>query len=131
MKRRSKVSDAGAKAQRPSTMKLKDRSALKQPTRRAPSAIDGQQEIAWLTRELNEAVGREAATSDVLQVISRSSGELEPVFAAMECGSHLRCHVWQYLPRWDGEALHLLAAHNTPPAFAEARKRSSADFRRA
>jgi hypothetical protein len=26
--------------------------------------------------------------------------------------------------RWDGEALHLLAAHNTPPAFAEARKRS-------
>ena len=48
MKRRSKVSDAGAKAQRPSTMKLKDRSALKQPTRRAPSAIDGQQEIARL-----------------------------------------------------------------------------------
>ena len=26
--------------------------------------------------------------------------------------------------RWDGEALYLLAAHNTPPAFAEARKRS-------
>ena len=26
--------------------------------------------------------------------------------------------------RWDGEALHLLPAHNTPPAFAEARKRS-------
>jgi two-component system, NtrC family, sensor kinase len=25
--------------------------------------------------------------------------------------------------RWDGEALHLLAAENTPPAFAEARKR--------
>ena len=26
--------------------------------------------------------------------------------------------------RWDGEALHLLAAHNTPPAFAEARRRA-------
>ena len=26
--------------------------------------------------------------------------------------------------RWDGEVLHLLAAHNTPPAFAEARRRS-------
>jgi hypothetical protein len=25
--------------------------------------------------------------------------------------------------RWDGEALHLLATHNTPPAFAEARSR--------
>ena len=26
--------------------------------------------------------------------------------------------------RWDGEALHLVATHNTPPAFAEARRRS-------
>ena len=26
--------------------------------------------------------------------------------------------------RWDGEAFHLVAAHNTPPAFAKARKRS-------
>ena len=26
--------------------------------------------------------------------------------------------------RWHGDALHLLATHNTPPAFAEARKRS-------
>ena len=25
--------------------------------------------------------------------------------------------------RWDGEALHLVATHNTPPAFAEARSR--------
>ena len=25
--------------------------------------------------------------------------------------------------RWDGEALHLVATHNTPPAFAEARRR--------
>ena len=26
--------------------------------------------------------------------------------------------------RWDGEALHLVATHDTPPAFAEARRRS-------
>jgi adenylate cyclase len=26
--------------------------------------------------------------------------------------------------RWDGEAMHIVAAHNTPPAFVEARKRS-------
>src|SRR5207342_1153742 len=25
---------------------------------------------------------------------------------------------------WDGEALHMLASHNTPPAFAEDRRRS-------
>jgi hypothetical protein len=26
--------------------------------------------------------------------------------------------------RWDGDALHLMATHNTPPAFAEYRRRS-------
>ena len=26
--------------------------------------------------------------------------------------------------RWDGDALHLVASHNVPPAFAEARRRS-------
>ena len=26
--------------------------------------------------------------------------------------------------RWDGEALHIVATHNTPTAFAEERKRS-------
>jgi hypothetical protein len=25
--------------------------------------------------------------------------------------------------RWDGDALHLIATHNTPPSFAEYRKR--------
>ena len=28
------------------------------------------------------------------------------------------------IQRWDGEVLHHIAAHNTPPAFAEARRRS-------
>ena len=68
----------------------------------------------------------------MLQVIGRSSGELEPVFAAMlENAVRIRDATFGNIYRWDGEALHLLAAHNTLPAFAEARKRWSADFRRA
>jgi hypothetical protein len=45
-------------------------------SRRKPSADA-------LTRERDEALEREAATADVLKVISRSPGQLEPVFEAM------------------------------------------------
>jgi GAF domain-containing protein len=77
------------------------------------------------TRELTEALEQQSAAADVLQVISRSQGELEPVFATMlENAVRICGATFGNIYRWDGEALHIVATHNTPPAFAEERRRS-------
>jgi two-component system, NtrC family, sensor kinase len=75
------------------------------------------------TRELTESLEQQTATSQVLQVISSSPGDLQPVFATMLENAVRICDAkFGNIYRWDGEALHLLASHNTPPALAEARK---------
>jgi class 3 adenylate cyclase/GAF domain-containing protein len=78
-----------------------------------------------LVTELRESLQEQTATSEVLQVISSSPGDLQPVFATMLESAVRICDAnFGNIYRWDGEVLHLLASHNTPPAFAEARKHS-------
>jgi GAF domain-containing protein len=50
---------------------------------------------------------------------------LQPVFAAMLENAVRICDAkFGNIYRWDGELFHLLAAHNTPPGLAEARRAS-------
>ena len=77
------------------------------------------------TADLTKSLEQQTATSEVLQVISSSPGDLQPVFETMVQNAVRICDAkWGNIHRWDGDALHLLATHNTPPAFAEARRRS-------
>jgi GAF domain-containing protein len=77
------------------------------------------------TADLAEALDQQTATSEVLQVISSQPGHLEPVFAKMLENAVRICNAkFGNIHRWDGAALHLVATHNTPPAFAEIRSRS-------
>ena len=77
------------------------------------------------TSNLTEALEQQTATSEVLQVISSTPGDLQPVFATMLENAVRICDAtFGNIYRWDGEALHMLASHNTPPAFAEDRRRS-------
>ena len=76
------------------------------------------------TRELSESLEQQTATSEVLKVISSSPGDLQPVFAAMlEKAARICDATFGNISSWDGDAFHILATHNTPPGYAEARKR--------
>src|SRR5215475_12496432 len=88
------------------------------------STTDLQKQFEQRTRERDEALEQQAATSKVLQVISSSSGDLEPVFATMLAEAVRICDAnFGNIYRWDGDALHLTATHDTPAAFADIRRR--------
>ena len=81
-------------------------------------------ELRQRTTDLTETLEQQTATSEVLQVISSSPGELEPVFATMLANAVRICDArFGNIFRWDGDVLRLIATHNTPPAFAEVRRR--------
>jgi hypothetical protein len=81
-------------------------------------------EVQARTRELSEALEQQTATSQVLQVISSSPGELTPVFEAMLANATRLCEAGfgsLYLRERDG--FRIAAMHNAPPAY-EAMRRS-------
>ena len=79
-------------------------------------------ELRQRTTDLSEALEQQTGTSEVLQVISRSPGDLQPVFASMLENATRICDAkFGSIARWEGQALHYVATHNLPPAFAEYR----------
>jgi GAF domain-containing protein len=77
------------------------------------------------TRELTESLEQQTATSEVLQVISSSPGDLEPVFATMLEKAVRICDAkFGGVYRCDGDTFTLVATHNLPPAYAEVSRRA-------
>ena len=88
------------------------------------SVSDPREDLDQRTRERDEALEQLAATSDVLQIISRSSGELEPVFTAMLDNAVRICEAkFGVLFLFEGDGWRAVALHRAaPPPFIEARQ---------
>jgi two-component system NtrC family sensor kinase len=86
----------------------------------APSAADLQMQVDTLARELKGAREQQSATTEVLQVINSSLGDLTPVFQAMlEKAMRLCDAKFGILWTYEGERFFPAALHGLPTAFAE------------
>jgi GAF domain-containing protein len=81
-------------------------------------------ENARLLNELRESLQQQAATSEVLGVISSSPGELQPVFDAMLANATRICEAsFGNMLLYNGEAFRHVALHNAPHDWAVAQQR--------
>jgi class 3 adenylate cyclase/putative methionine-R-sulfoxide reductase with GAF domain len=116
MRQRNQAGGKAVKTQRRKA--LKRRNAPKPARNRSSPATT--KKVARLTRELDEAREQQTATSQVLQVISNSPGELEPVFQAMLANATRICEAtFGLLFRYEGGAFHAAAIQAVPPAYAK------------
>jgi GAF domain-containing protein len=74
-----------------------------------------------LLNELRESLQQQTATSDVLSVISKSPGDLEPVFQAMLANATRICEAnFGILQLYENGGFRVGSTHNVPAAFAQA-----------
>jgi GAF domain-containing protein len=77
-------------------------------------------EVQARTRELSESLERQTATSEVLQVVSSSPGELKPVFDAMLRNAVRICGAkYGMLSLCKGEEARSVAMYGVEPALVE------------
>jgi GAF domain-containing protein len=82
--------------------------------------VELEKKLEAQTRELAEAREQQTATSEVLQIISSSPGELEPVFQAILANATRLCEAgFATLVLSEEDQFRRVGLYNAPPAFAE------------
>jgi len=122
MRRRDKAGRKVVKTQRHKT--LTRRNAPKAGLGRRSLSTGKETNITRLTRERDEALEQQTATSDVLRVISGSSGELEAVFKAMlENATRICGAKFGTLFLREGDVFRIVSMHGAPKTYIEERLR--------
>jgi class 3 adenylate cyclase len=120
MNKRSRAGGELAKGRRRKTAEREPSKKPKAAPRSNSSSAGEETEVVRLTRELSEALERQAATSEVLQVISSSPNDLNPVFSTMlEKATRICDGRFGILWLCDGAGFRCVALHNAPRKFAE------------
>jgi GAF domain-containing protein len=107
----------------PGPLSEKQRELLRTFANQAVIAIENTHlfnELRQRTGALSEALDQQTATSEVLKVISSSSGQLGPVFESMLANATRICEAaFGSMLLVEGDALRRVALHNAPPLFVE------------
>jgi GAF domain-containing protein len=126
MKRRSKVGRKSTIGRRHRASIPKRRPAPNEASRPTTSTVSNDELNAELTHERNEALEQQAATTDILQLISNSPENLQAIFAAILENAVRICDAsFGDIGQLEDGIIRLLAIHKATPApFIEERKRT-------
>jgi signal transduction histidine kinase len=87
------------------------------------SYADLENKVEQRTAQLSESLEQQTATSEVLETISSSAGELKPVFQKMLENATRVCGAkFGVMGLFEGDTFRRVAVHNLPPAFAEVQR---------
>ncbi|MET0537403.1 MAG: GAF domain-containing protein, partial [Xanthobacteraceae bacterium] len=83
------------------------------------------EQVQSRTHELSEALEYQTATGDVLNIISRSPREIQPVFDMIAESAARLCHAqFCFVYRFDGQLLHFVAHHGVSADVSEMNRRN-------